>query len=487
MDKKTYFDITRLTNESSNWESELLIDEVNICSYLQPESTPNFERNALMAHPTSYRFSSKYIGVSSHVLQNIKHDLTVSAIASGFKLILNRTTKATTKRLITIQMKCSCGRVYNGNKKDHISGSRVQESGTVMGKERRKHTGSKGRKSDPRKITFNQQPEKRRTSTSKSLHSQLLCPFEIKICCSRHDNRWYLLHDRRSCMNASIHYGHVQSQPEHTSSSTNILLKDQLKLVLDCNDLFMSSSAISNLLKQGSTTHQWLPKDLRNLSQKMRMSLSKTNSHLSSADNLINSFQEKEDVSFVMLTHVTGTGYIVENNRGRPKKNIDPSIIPISANELRKQLKISKSQKMLLAFAWSTIEEQRMANMFPEFIAFDVTSQTNKEKRDLFLAAGLDGNNKTFVPFHCFMPSGSQWVYKWIYDYAIPLLLGKSFTNRNKLALTDGDFCEYVPLEESISTTECWNNSTHGLCEYHFLFQAWMKDVSVFLKHVYNY
>ena len=173
-----------------------------------------------------------------------------------------------------------------------------------------------------------------------------------------------------------------------------------------------------------------------------------------------------------------GIGYIIDNNRGRPKKCFDDNIIPISPVELRKQLKISESQKMLLAFAWSTVEEQRMANMFPEFIAFDVTSQTNKEKRDLFLAAGLDGNNKTFVPFHCFMPSGSQWVYQWIYDSAIPMLLGKSFTNRNKLALTDGDFCEYVPLEESIRCNDYWKNSTHGLCEYHFLFQAWMKDVS---------
>jgi len=74
-----------------------------------------------------------------------------------------------------------------------------------------------------------------------------------------------------------------------------------------------------------------------------------------------------------------GIGYIIDNNRGRPKKCFDDNIIPIPPNKLRKQLKISESQKMLLAFAWSTVEEQRMANMFPEFIAFDVTSQTNKE------------------------------------------------------------------------------------------------------------
>ena len=106
MDKKTYFDITRLTNESSNWGSKLLVDEVNIWSYLEPESTPNFDRNVLMEHFTCYRFSSKYIGVSTDVVHNIKKDLIVSAIASGFKLILNRTTKATKKRLITIQLKC---------------------------------------------------------------------------------------------------------------------------------------------------------------------------------------------------------------------------------------------------------------------------------------------------------------------------------------------------------------------------------------------
>jgi len=38
----------------------------------------------------------------------------------------------------------------------------------------------------------------------------------------------------------------------------------------------------------------------------MRSALAKTNSNLSAADNLINSFKEKEDVSYVMLTHKTG-------------------------------------------------------------------------------------------------------------------------------------------------------------------------------------
>ena len=210
------------------------------------------------------------------------------------------------KQFSTFQIKCSCGRGYNGKKKDHIAVHTSQEAGTLLGKARRKHTGNKGRKSDPRSKTFINQPIKRRTSTSKALLSELICPFELKICCSRHDNRWYLLHDLRLLENPSFHYGHKQSIPDHTSSSTSILLKEQLKLVLDCNELFMLSGVISNLLTQGSLSHQWLPKDLRNLTEKMRLALATTNSNLSSADNLINSFKEKEDVSYVMLTHETG-------------------------------------------------------------------------------------------------------------------------------------------------------------------------------------
>jgi hypothetical protein len=49
--------------------------------------------------------------------------------------------------------------------------------------------------------------------------------------------------------------------------------------------------------------------------------------------------------------------------------------------------------------------------MHPEFFAFDVTHQTNQEKRDMFVGVGKDGNNKAFHGFHALLPSQKRWVH----------------------------------------------------------------------------
>jgi hypothetical protein len=46
-------------------------------------------------------------------------------------------------------------------------------------------------------------------------------------------------------------------------------------------------------------------------------------------------------------------------------------------------MKIPNTQKILLAAAWCTDDERRMATLFPEIMGIDVTEQTNNEKRPL--------------------------------------------------------------------------------------------------------
>ena len=83
---------------------------------------------------------------------------------------------------------------------------------------------------------------------------------------------------------------------------------------------------------------------------------------------------------------------------------------------------------------------------------------------------GKDSCNAGFTAMRIFVPSEKQWVYSWIYSYAIPKLLGINATGRNRLVLTDGDRNNYAPLENSIAAdNSCWFNSSHGLCEWHLL------------------
>ena len=95
MDKSTFTDIQLLSNESSSWESLLMIDDVNICSFLSSKSPPNYQRDKLVNIFSSYQFPSKYTGNSPEVTTLLKKDLSSSATKSGFKLIVNKTSPQT--------------------------------------------------------------------------------------------------------------------------------------------------------------------------------------------------------------------------------------------------------------------------------------------------------------------------------------------------------------------------------------------------------
>ena len=76
------------------------------------------------------------------------------------------------------------------------------------------------------------------------------------------------------------------------------------------------------------------------------------------------------------------------------------------------------------------------------------------------------------------MPCGAQWAFKWIYEVGMPILLGESTIKMNRLCITDGDPHEYHPLKICMNNPSSpWYGSKHGLCEYHLLFQGWMKHV----------
>ncbi|MGH3054865.1 MAG: hypothetical protein ACRDL7_07790 [Gaiellaceae bacterium] len=170
------------------------------------------------------------------------------------------------------------------------------------------------------------------------------------------------------------------------------------------------------------------------------------------------------------------SGLIVTNGKGRPKK------LPVGASEtdakrIRKDLQILDSQTLLLAVAWATDEEIRLARMYPEVFFMDVTSQTNSEKRELFIVAGKDCNAGGFVAARIFLPSEKRWVFHWIFSHCLPVLLGEDVISNNRLCITDGDTDSYLPLHDAINEGGIWGNSTHALCEFHLLSIGWKRLV----------
>ena len=95
MDKSTFTDIQLLSNESSSWESSLMIDDVNICPFLSSKAPPNFQRDKLVNMFSSYQFPSKHSGNSPAVIALLKKHLSSSVIECGFKPILNKSSPPT--------------------------------------------------------------------------------------------------------------------------------------------------------------------------------------------------------------------------------------------------------------------------------------------------------------------------------------------------------------------------------------------------------
>ena len=176
-------------------------------------------------------------------------------------------------------------------------------------------------------------------------------------------------------------------------------------------------------------------------------------------------------------------GLCVTSSHGRPATRChnsvtDPAIVnSFNATEIRQRLFLKDHQSLLLAVAWTCDWERQQISMFPEVMFMDTTSQTNNEKRALFLVSGKDNNGGSFTAACIFLPSERKWVFQWVFQYCLPTLLGKLAVQRNQACVTDGDQNEYGSLTELSGAGQLWQGTTHTLCEWHLLNAQWRKAV----------
>ena len=156
--------------------------------------------------------------------------------------------------------------------------------------------------------------------------------------------------------------------------------------------------------------------------------------------------------------------------------------------------------RLLLIFMWATSEEMRLARMFPEYCACDTTfgkfSQcihcfcflysslqkstnlfiflswcffvgTNKQKKELFTLAMLDGNNRAFNGARAFVPNGQAWTFHTLFKYCLPILWGSIIVQRMQLMMTDGCSQEYLSFINNSGKNKPFENAVNGLCYFH--------------------
>ena len=176
----------------------------------------------------------------------------------------------------------------------------------------------------------------------------------------------------------------------------------------------------------------------------------------------------------------------VYKNRGRPTNAEKIKTIPKLKKDLaalRKELNYGDGTEILLAISLATDDMTRHVAMYPEVFYLDVTANTNKQKRDLFLMIVKDANLQTFVGNLTVIPSGQRWVFSIIYKSFFIYLYGEKTIENNRLCLTDDDGCEWGPLDDSINSIKCWSKSQHMLCQFHALTMQYFEKIFPKLPH----
>lgn len=248
-----------------------------------------------------------------------------------------------------------------------------------------------------------------------------------------------------------------------------------------------SSTALLNLRNKHNITYNI--EQIRYLNRKEQQNLKMLSSDATSADFLIDSFKKRSDVAYLAVTYSPTEGLMLSmKNNQRKKLNTDLYLNRTSYDEkslsTRKDLDqiyassmCGKSGRLLLIFLFASSEELRMVRMFPEFCACDTTFGTNKQKKELFTFAFLDGNNTAFNGARAFIPNSQSWVFNVVFKHCLPPFWGDEVANRLRLMITDGCTQEYLAFLNNSGPTKCFPNSVHALCNFHLLIVGYLTHV----------
>ena len=190
-----------------------------------------------------------------------------------------------------------------------------------------------------------------------------------------------------------------------------------------------------------------------------------------------------------MTLTMCGNGDLLlyRNSRGRPTKEQSekmkcPEYMKAELQRLREEMNYEEGTEIVLAVSFATDEMIRLVHMYPEVFYMDVTGNTNRQKRDIFLMVVKD-IARTHVGNVTVVPSGQGWVFTKIYQTFFIYLFGEITISRNRLALTDDDEAEHGPFDNCIQTMDCYKKSKHMLCVFHGVVLAFHADVYPLFPH----
>lgn len=323
------------------------------------------------------------------------------------------------------------------------------------------------------------------------------CPFVLKVFCDARDSLWYLGFSRK--MNRSHLTSEARPEPcmhsNHMKMDSSVLRVSMHEIRHNCQDLLeacgeanVTSAVKANLMKiygkfgaSAITSHQMTyfqscHDELSGVAGELDGSMSSAEKVLTLMDALI---ANGDDLDYCALIHEKNFEYKVRFPKGRPPKKIldvDEDRAQ-TIKRVRQAMGMSDDTEVLLAIAWVSGEEKELFRRFPSVISADITEKLNREQRSTFIFVGVDGNNKLFPCFRCFLPNSSLEMFNWVYEKAFIMLMNPTDVRLNTVFLTDGEFNMYYAMDLITGTSSDWSSTKTYRCRFHLLYQPWQKKV----------
>jgi hypothetical protein len=108
------------------------------------------------------------------------------------------------------------------------------------------------------------------------------------------------------------------------------------------------------------------------------------------------------------------------------------------------------NQTVLVALVWTTPQGKRYFQAFPEQASVDGTHKTTKEEWELITLSIQDMNGGQETVIWCWAPNNRSWLYRWLFQAAIPTLVTKKTCSELHLIICNGDPQECSQLDSAI-------------------------------------
>jgi len=145
------------------------------------------------------------------------------------------------------------------------------------------------------------------------------------------------------------------------------------------------------------------------------------------------------------------------------------------ARDSRAVTAATDDQDVLISVAWALPSAKRLFNAFPEVLFIDGTHKTNNEDRPLITMGVKDMDGKVQIVLRCWAPNERAWMFRWLFQSAVPTIFGREACQRIRLIITDGDSQEYTQLDDAIAAV--FVKARRRRCGWHIVAKGWDRHV----------